>query len=116
LRDAGGRTLEERVADAPGWRRLLVSCAGPDPRERVAEAVRSRLLGGPDAVPDPAAVLAWRVTNLDAVDGAPRTAVDRFRPAWLLPPPPGLASDPLGAWAVRQDRLVTDRWRPSSSG
>ncbi len=109
LRDAGGRTLEERVADAPSWRRLLVSCAGEDPRERVAEAVRSLLLGGPDEVRDPAAVLAWRVATLDAVDGATRTAVDRFRPAWLLPPPPGLATDPIGAWANRQDRLVAGR-------
>jgi len=108
LRDAGGRTLEERVADAPSWRRLLVSCAGQDPRERVAEAVRSRLLRGPDEVHDPAAVLAWRVTTLNA-DGAPPSAVDRFRPPWLLPPPPGLATDPIGAWANRQDQLVTAR-------
>jgi len=108
LRDAGGRTLEERVADARSWRRLLVSCGGENPRERVAEAVRSRLLGGPDEVRDPAAVLAWRVTNLD-VDGAPPSAVDRFRPAWLLPPPPGLTTDPIRAWASRQDRLVTGR-------
>jgi len=109
LRDAGGRTLEERVADAPDWRRLLLSCAGENPREQVAEAVRSRLLGGPDEVRDPAAVLAWRVTTLDAVDGAPPSAVDRFRPPWLLPPPPRLTTDPIRAWANRQDRLVTGR-------
>jgi len=88
LRDAGGRALEEAVTGAPGWGRLLVACAGAGPRERVAEAVRFRLLGGPDEVADPAAVLAWRVTNLNA-EGGPPAVVERFRPPWLLPPPPG---------------------------
>jgi len=106
LRDAGGRALEERVTHAPGWRRLLLACAGDDPRERVSEAVRSRLLGGPEEVRDPAAVLAWRVTNLDP-DGAPPEG-ERFRPPWL-PPPPALSADPIAVWAIGQDRLVTDR-------
>jgi len=110
LRDAGGRALEERVAAAPDWQRLLLACAGQDPRERVAEAVRSRLLDGPEEVRDPATVLAWRVANL-TTDGAPETAVERFRPPWLLPPPPGLATDPIAGWAAQQDTLVTDRVR-----
>jgi len=91
LRDAGGRALEEAVTGAPGWGRLLVACAGAGPRERVAEAVRFRLLGGPDEVADPAAVLAWRVTNLNA-EGGPPAVVERFRPPWLLPP---LVAEPL---------------------
>ncbi len=110
LRDAGGRALEERVSAAPGWQRLLLASVGQDPRERVAEAVRSRLLDGPDQVRDPAAVLAWRVANL-TTDGAPETAVGRFRPPWLLPPPPGLATGPIAAWTAQQDALVTDRVR-----
>jgi len=75
-------------------------------RERVSEAVRSRLLGGPAEVRDPATVLAWRVANLDP-NGAPAVG-ERFRPPWL-PPPPTLSEDPVGTWAVGQDRLVTDR-------
>jgi conjugative relaxase-like TrwC/TraI family protein len=109
LRDAGGRALEERVTQAPGWRRLLLASAGDDTRERVSEAVRSRLLGGPEEVHDPAALLAWRVANIDP-DGAPPAGA-RFRPPWLPPPPPlpVPAADPIAVWAVGQDRLVTDR-------
>ncbi len=109
LRDAGGRALEDRVTHAPGWRRLLLACAGDDAREQVSEAVRSRLLGGPAEVRDPAAVLAWRVANLDP-NGAPAVG-ERFRPPWL-PPPPTLSVDSVdsvGMWAAGQDRLVTDR-------
>jgi len=106
LRDAGGRALEDRVTRAPGWRRLVSASAGDDARERVSEAVRSRLLGGPAEVRDPAAVLAWRVANLDP-NGAP-PAGERFRPPWL-PPPPTLSVDSVGMWAAGQDRLVTDR-------
>ena len=109
LRDAGGRALEDRVTQSPGWRQLLVACAGDDARERVSEAVRSRLLDGREEVRDPAAVLAWRVANLDP-NGAPAVG-ERFRPPWL-PPPPTLSVDPVdsvGMWAVGQDRLVTDR-------
>jgi hypothetical protein len=39
LRDAGGRALEHRAAQAPGWRQLLMACAGQRPRELVAGAV-----------------------------------------------------------------------------
>lgn len=106
LRDAGGRALEDRVTHAPGWRRLLLACAGDDARERVSEAVRSRLLDGPAEVRDPAAVLAWRIANLDP-NGAPPVG-ERFRPPWL-PPPPTLSVDSVGTWAAGQDRLVTDR-------
>ncbi len=106
LRDAGGRALEERVTQSPGWRRLLLASAGDDARERVSEAVRSRLLGGPEEVRDPAAVLAWRVANIDP-NGAPPVG-ERFRPPWL-PSPPTLSVDSVGMWAVGQDRLVTDR-------
>jgi hypothetical protein len=109
LRDAGGRALEQSAAEAPGWRQLLLACAGERPRERVAEAVRSRLLDAAE-VQDLAAVLAWRVARLDDV-GQPRAKDDaaRFRPPWLMPSPPGLASDPVGVWARLQDRLVMAR-------
>lgn len=108
VRDAGGRALEDRITHAPGWRRLLLACAGDDPRERVAEAVRSRLLAGPEEVRDPAAVLAWRVANIDP--DAAQPAGERFRLPWLPPPPsPGLSADPIAVWAVGQDRLVADR-------
>ena len=62
LRDAGGQRLEQRAADAPGWRRLLLTCAGERPRATVAEAVRSRLIEI-DGVEDVAALLAWRATG-----------------------------------------------------
>ncbi len=106
LRDAGGRALEDRVTHAPAWRQLLLACAGDDAREQVSEAVRSRLLDGPEEVRDPAAVLAWRVANLDPA--AVPLAGERFRPPWL-PPPPTLSMDSVGMWAVGQDWLVTDR-------
>lgn len=113
LRDAGGSALERRAAEAPGWRRLLLACAGKHPREVVAEAVRSRLLDT-CSVGDVAALLAWRVTHLadDGHDGLPVAgggSMGRLRPPWIMPPPAGLARHPVGAWAAGQDRLVTAR-------
>jgi len=76
-----------RAGGALSWRPPVMT------RERVSEAVRSRLLGGPAEVRDPATVLAWRVANLDP-NGAPAVG-ERFRPPWL-PPPPTLSEDPVG--------------------
>ncbi len=110
LRDAGGRDLEDRVCAAPAWRQLLLACVGEQPRALVAEAVRSRLLDGTDPAQDPAAVLAWRIPRL--LDGEAARVVeahDPFLPPWLPAPSRAMAADPVGRWAVQQDRLIAAR-------
>jgi hypothetical protein len=117
LRDAGGRDLEDWVIASPGWRQLVVACADDEPRALVAEAVRSRLLDGGDAVEDPAAVLAWRVARLAYGDehderggsAAAGGAPNAFRPPWLPAPSRVMAKSDVGQWGIQQDRLITDR-------
>ena len=65
LRAAGGQALEERVASCPSWSRLVLVCAVADPAGLVQEAVRSRLVAGPEEIRDLAAVLVWRIRHLD---------------------------------------------------
>ena len=116
LRDAGGRGLEQRVSESPAWPRLLTACAGTDPRDRVAEAVRSRLPDGAEPVQDrvhdpahdPAAVLAWRVWRLDEPATVPGQVPSSY-PPWLPAPPPALAPGPVGDWVQHQHRLITAR-------
>ncbi|HET7475192.1 MAG TPA: MobF family relaxase [Dermatophilaceae bacterium] len=119
LRDAGGPALEDRVATAPAWRRLLLACAsGDDPRGTVAEAVRSRLLDTTDAAGDPAAVLAWRVPRLADADtgrtGIDLTDLDRTRscplwPPWLPAVTATTDDSDVRRWVGRQDQLIQDR-------
>lgn len=114
-----GRDLEDRVTASPAWRQLVVACAGDEPRALVAEAVRSRLLDGGNALEDPAAVLAWRVSRLvdsdehaEFVAGVHDDADSyAFRPPWVPAPPHTMAEGPVGQWGIQQDRLITGRVR-----
>ena len=108
LRDAGGPDLEQRVADSPGWRRLLITCLGDDPRATVAEAVRSRLLDTVQDVPDLGALLTWRIEELTEATQLPSQQSPPRIP-WLPTPSAGLAADPVGGWVIEQDRLVHTR-------
>ena len=112
LREAGGRDLEDRVSASPAWRQLLVACARAEPQALVSEAVRSRLLDGRDAVEDPAAVLAWRVSRLvdDNADPGDRTR-DVFRPPWLPSPSGAMSEGPVGRWGILQEQLIAGRVR-----
>ena len=116
LRAAGGQALEERVASCPSWSRLVLVCAVADPAGLVQEAVRSRLVAGPEEIRDLAAVLVWRIRHLDddpaqaGHDDPDADGLERgLRPPWLPSPPAALAADPVGRWAIRQDALVRER-------
>ena len=110
LRDAGGPALEHQASHAPGWHRLLVASAGPHARETVADAVRGQLLDAA-GVHDVAGLLAARVARLGAEygDGAGVDPGGSWRPPWLPAPTALGLSDPVAAWAIRQDQLVCQR-------